>query len=267
MSSSTATNTVRWTRALVTGASSGIGWAIAKQLAQQGTSLVVVARDQAKLQELAEQVSVPCEILVADLSDRWQLAMVEDRLRSAAEPIDLLVNNAGFGFTGSFHELDVDAETAVVQVNITAVLRLAHAAASTMATRSGPRGILNVSSLAGFAATPTSATYGATKAFVTSFSEALHTELKPTGVWVSALCPGYTRTDFQRRANADEVSGKVPDRLWQTADAVAAAGLEGIAANKSVVVPGAHNKAAAGIASALPRRVTRAIVAAGAKQR
>jgi uncharacterized protein len=251
-----------WKRALVTGASSGIGEAIARQLAANGTELVLVARDTERLKRLADSVPVPCQVLTADLDDPIQLLTVEHRLAAQTDPIDLLVNNAGFGFVGNFNDLDLDRECSVVNVNITAVMRLAHAAGSAMKQRRSG-GILNVSSLAGFIPAPNSATYAATKAFVTSFSQALHEELKSHGVHVSALCPGYTRTEFQQRANATEESNRVPSFLWQSADEVARAGLVGIAKNQAVVVPGKQNKALSGLTSALPRGVTRRIVSAG----
>ncbi len=257
--------TPRWKRALVTGASSGIGLAVARQLAAEGTELIVVARDRARLEALAAEVNVRCTVLVADLSHRAQLATVEARLRQAADPIDLLVNNAGFGFTGRYDQLDIDRETSVIDVNVIAMARLAHAAAATMSTThphlgSAKPGILNVSSVAGFLPTPNSATYAATKAYVTSFSQALFEELKPLGVVVTALCPGFTRTEFQTRAEMTEGEMKrIPDRLWQSADVVAKAGLDGLAAGRAIVVPGAHNKVAAGLTSALPRTPLRVI--------
>ena len=256
----------RWNRALVTGASSGIGWEIALLLAAEGTELVVVARDRERLERLASLVGVPCEVLVADLADPLQLSLVEARLATAPF-VDLLVNNAGFGFSGRFDQMDVEQETAVIAVNVTAVSRLSHAAATSMVGRTGRRSILNVSSLAGFIPAASSATYGATKAFVTSFSQAMHEELRAEGIDVSALCPGFTRTEFQQRANALSEAGKIPDRLWQSAAEVASAGLDGVAANKAIVVPGVHNKAAASIASALPKAALRRLIGAGAKRR
>ncbi len=243
-----------WTRALVTGASSGIGKEIARQLAVDGTELVVVARDEQRLDELAAEVAVHCEVLVADLADPTELSYVEDRLRDVSSPIDLLVNNAGFGHQGAFHELDLEREAAVVDVNVVAVHRLAHVAAVTMAA-AGRGGILNVSSMSGFMAAPGSATYAATKAFVTSLSEAIHAELRPSGVHVTALCPGFTRTEFQDRADYD--TSNLPGFLWQNADEVAAAGLRGVAANRAVVVPGAKNKVGAGVINVLPGSVRR----------
>ena len=244
----------RWSRALVTGASSGIGREIARQLAADGTELVLVARNEQRLQELASEVDVACEVLVADLGDPAELSYVEERLRDTNASIDLLVNNAGFGNTGPLTSLDVDAESAVVEVNVIAVHRLAIIAAHRMAGE-GRGGILNVSSMAGFVANPTSATYGATKSFVTAFSEAIHADLRPSGVHVTALCPGFTRTEFQDRADYD-VSG-LPDAVWQSAEEVAAAGLAGVAANRTVVVPGVQNKIGASMIQALPRSVVR----------
>jgi uncharacterized protein len=232
----------QWKRALVTGASSGIGDAIARQLAAAGTELVVVARDQARLTALAAELGeARVEVLAADLADTEAVGMVEARLRGDDAPVDLLVNNAGFGFTGDYVDLDLDRELDVLAVNVAAVMRLSHAAGATMAAR-GTGGILNVSSVAGFVPSPRNATYGATKAFVTRFSEALHLELKPRGVHVSCLCPGFTRTEFQARANYD-TSG-IPAMLWDSAESVAKAGLDGVARNKAVIVPSVKYKSA-----------------------
>ncbi len=243
-----------WTRALVTGASSGIGREIARQLAAEGTELVVVARDEQRLDRLAAEVDVPCEVMVADLADKGGVSRIEDRLRNVSTPIDLLVNNAGFGHQGLFHELDLEREAAVVDVNVVAVHRLAHVAAVVM-VGAGHGGILNVSSMAGFMAAPGSATYAATKAFVTSLSEAMHAELEPSGVHVSALCPGFTRTEFQDRADYD--TSKLPEFVWQTAEQVAEAGLRGVAANRTVVVPGAKNKIGASVINVMPGSLRR----------
>jgi short-subunit dehydrogenase len=143
---------MRWNRALVTGASSGIGRAIAQQLAADGTRLVIVARDRERLEALASEVDVDCEVLVADLSDRDALANVEARLRDES-PIDLVVNNAGFGQTGQLHELNAERETAVIDVNVVALHRLSQVAAEVM-VKHGGGGILNVSSVAAFAPAP-----------------------------------------------------------------------------------------------------------------
>jgi hypothetical protein len=241
----------RWNRALVTGASSGIGGACCRILAAEGTDLVVVARDVDRLRALAGELqpAVTVEVLGADLADPEQLAAVEARLRTDEEAVDLLVNNAGFGKTGDFVDLDIEVETNVVTVNVTAVLRLAHAAGGRMAA-TGSGTILNVSSVAAYLPGPGSATYAATKAFVTAFSIGLGEELGPTGVTVTTLAPGFTRTEFQERAGMDPA--EVPGLVWQSADHVARVGLEGAQAGKLVVIPGAHNKLAAGIGRLLP---------------
>lgn len=254
----------RWSRALVTGASSGIGEAFGRALAGEGTDLVVVARDGKRLRALADELqpAVTVEVLPADLADPEQLSRVEDRLLADEDPVDLLVSNAGFGQTGELVELDVDVETDVVTVNVTAVLRLAHAAGRRMAA-AGSGTILNVSSVAAYLPGPGSATYAATKAFVTSFSIGLGEELGPRGVTVTTLAPGFTRTEFQERAGMDP--GNVPGPLWQSADHVARAGLDAARAGKVVAIPGVHNKAAAGVGRLLPGWLLQKVTAVGRK--
>jgi uncharacterized protein len=227
---------------------------MARQLAADGTKLVLVARTEERLNELAADVDVECEVLRADLADPTELSYVEDRVRDTVKPIDLVINNAGFGFTGPAHELDVERETSVVDVNVGALHRLSLIAARRMAA-AGRGGILNVSSLAGFMSNPDVATYAATKAFVTTFTESLHTDLKQTGVHVSALCPGFTRTEFQTRADYD--TSKLPAMMWQSAEEVARAGLRGIDANTAIIVPGAQNKVGAAMLTVMPRRAIR----------
>ncbi|MDZ4825034.1 MAG: SDR family oxidoreductase [Actinomycetota bacterium] len=240
--------------ALVTGASVGIGEQFARILAERSHDLVLVARDKARLdalaKELQEQHRVECEVLAADLTDAAQLAAVEAR----AETVDVLVNNAGFGTTGRFDQLDVDGEDREIRLNVLALSRLTHAAARGMVER-GSGGILNVASIAALQPGPTNATYSATKAFVLSFTEAIHEELKGTGVSVTCLAPGFTRSEFQQRAGYDE--GQIPGFLWQEADVVARAGLDGLARNKAVVLPGALNKAAGIVLRLTPHSITR----------
>ena len=252
----------RWNRALVTGASSGIGDAIARRLAADGSDLVVVARDEPRLRLLAADLDDGgdrgIEILVADLGDWDQLAAVEARLVDDEHPIDLLVNNAGFGHQGNFVELDLENEVSMIDVNVTALVRLSHAAGSAMAAR-GAGGILNVASIAAFAPSPGSAIYCASKAFVVSFGEALHQELADQGVSVSTICPGFTRTEFQERAEYD--ASKIPGFLWQSADTVAELALAGVARGTTRVVPGAPNKIAVGSTKLMPAFVNRRIAA------
>ena len=187
--------TKRWKRALVTGASSGIGRDLCRELAADGTDLVVVARDERRLDALADELDVDVEVLVADLSRRADIDRVAARLADDEVPVDLLVNNAGFGKGGPLVENDMDVAVDVVTVNATAVMVLSHAAAVALVRRGGG-GIVNVSSMAGELVAPNSAVYSATKAFVTSFSESLHQELKPLGVTVTAALPGFTDTIF-----------------------------------------------------------------------
>jgi short-subunit dehydrogenase len=244
--------------ALVTGASSGIGEAFARLPAARGNDLVLVARDQGRLEALARELeAVPgayAEVLPADLTDPAQLERVEARCRDGHAPIEILVNNAGFGTFGAFHTLDLDAELREIQLNVTALVRLTHVAAVEMAAR-GHGGILNVSSLAGFQPGPMNATYAATKAFVTSLTEAVHEELQGTGVSVTVLCPGFTRTGFQETANAP--AGSVPGFLWQEADEVARAGLDALAKNHAMVLPGLVNKTLGTFTQMTPNAITR----------
>jgi uncharacterized protein len=242
--------------ALITGASVGIGEQFARQLSERGHDVVLVARDRARLDALAKEIEARdgarAEVLAADLTDPDQLATVEARVRT----VDLLVNNAGFGTFGPFHTLDVDIEAREVNLNIVALVRLTHAAAAAMVAR-GTGGILNVSSLAGFQPGPANATYSATKAFVTSFTEAVHEELKGTGVSVTALCPGFTHTEFQERANAP--ASDVPGFMWQEAPEVARAGLDGVAKNRAIVIPGTTNKVLGNLSAVTPHAITRRV--------
>lgn len=237
--------------ALVTGASSGIGDALARALHRRGHDLVLVARDEARLQALAGELG-DAEVLAADLTDDAALARVEERARS----VDVLVNNAGFGTSGRFAELPVGAEDGQVRLNVLAVVRLTAAALPGMVAR-GRGGVLNVGSVAGFLPSAGTATYAATKAFVLSWSEALHTETRGTGVTVTCLAPGFTRTEFQSRAEYD--ASKVPGFLWQSAEEVARAGLDGLEGDKALVVPGALNRLAVTGAGLLPRGLARRV--------
>jgi short-subunit dehydrogenase len=246
----------RWNRALVTGASSGIGAAIARQLADDGTDLVVVARDRARLDELAADAGVDVEVLGADLSIRDDVAGVAARRRAEERPVDLLVNNAGLGFTGRFADLDYERERGVVAVNVLALHELSHAAAVAMST-AGRGGILNIASVAGYWPSKSGATYAATKAFVNSFSESLHQDLADAGVTVTASCPGFTRTEFQDRAEMD--SSDIPGFLWQDAETVAAHALAAVSEGRARVVPGVLNKMGVALLKVAPLRLVRRV--------
>jgi uncharacterized protein len=249
--------------ALVTGASSGIGAQFARARAARGDDLVIVARDEARLEALAESLEkehgTDVEVLPADLTTGKGTAVVEARLESVDPPIDLLVNNAGFATVGKFADLQREAEAREIGLNVLAVTRLCHAALAPMIER-GRGGIINVSSLGGYQPTPLNATYGATKAFVTSFSHALHEEVRGTGVNVMVLCPGFTRTEFQERAGLD--SGAVPNFMWQSAEAVVAAALRAYDNGRAVCIPGSLNQAGAVFSSAMPGAITRRLAGA-----
>ena len=247
-----------WRTALVTGASSGIGAALARQLAAEGTDLVVVARDRARLDALADDLGnaggagagVAVEVLPADLADPGSLAAVEARVSDADRPIDLVVNNAGFGTYGPFVDADIDAEAREVAVNVTALVRLTHAAIRAMVPR-GRGTVMNISSMAALQATPGNATYGATKGFVAMFGEAVSSELAGTGVTVTTVLPGFTHTEFHERAG---VEPRRPLGMpWQSAEDCAAEALAAAHAGKSWVVTGRVNKVAAAAAGPGPR--------------
>ncbi len=244
--------------ALVTGASSGIGESFARLLAAGGSDLVLVARRADRLNDLAAKLrdehKVDVTVLAADLTTAGGMDTVTARLAGAGTPIELLVNNAGRSARGNFAEQPPEIVEAQISLNVMALARLARAAVGGMLAR-GHGGILNVSSMAGFAASPGSSVYGATKAFVTSLSESMHAELAGTGVHVTALCPGFTRTEFHDANNVD--LGYLPKLAWLDADDVARAGLDAVAEGRAVVVPGLQYKLAAGATRMLPRGALR----------
>jgi len=247
-----------FTCALVTGASSGIGYEMSVQLATSGVRVVAVARRRDRLEELARQFK-NVEVLVADLTSDAGLATVEARILDAsATPIDLVVNNAGFGSSGLMHEIDADRLSREVQLNIGALTRLSHAAIRAMVPR-GRGYLLNVSSVASFQPSPKLAVYGATKAYVTSLTEALHEEMRGTGVRVTALCPGLTRTEFQSISSTEKYSRDFPEFAWLDATDVARAGLRDVARGRVLSVPGALYKAVVTVSDLMPRAVVRRI--------
>ncbi|TQM61617.1 SDR family NAD(P)-dependent oxidoreductase [Humibacillus xanthopallidus] len=240
--------------ALVTGASAGIGREFAVQLAARGHDLVLVARDRARLDALAAELTsryaVSAEVLVADLSDRSAVQTVADRLADPARPVDVHVNNAGYGQRRSFLRNDLAAEEAAFDVLTRAVLVLSHAAGVAMRDR-GRGQIINVSSVAGFIA---SGSYSAAKAWVTTFSEGLASELEGTGVTVTALCPGFTNTEFQQRAGIGKPG---PDFLWLDPSRLVGDCLDDVAKGRVVSVPGLQYKAMVGLLRVVPRSVIR----------
>lgn len=247
-------------RALVTGASAGLGAAFARALAQRQYDLLIVARSQARLEALAadlqQRYGVSVTVVVADLTDATALRMVEARVQQD-EALTLLVNNAGFGTVGPFARLDLEEEEAEIRLNVIALVRLTRAALPGMlARRHGA--ILNVSSLAAFIPGPYDATYGATKAYINSFTEALHEELRGTGVRVQTLCPGFTHTEFQQRAKMD--TAHIPRIAWMSAEAVVERALQALERGRVVYVPGMLNRLMAGLMRLLPRRLVSWVV-------
>jgi short-subunit dehydrogenase len=246
-------------RAVVTGASTGLGAAFATALAREGYDLVIVARSRDRLEALAEHLhqryASTVEVCVADLTHPAELSMVEKRVAEDAG-LTLLVNNAGFGTTGRFATLDPGREEEEIRLNIVALSRLTRAALPAMiARRHG--GIINVSSIAAFLPGPYDATYGATKAFVNSFTEALHEELRGTGVRVQTLCPGFTRTEFQQRAGVDTT--RVPSFVWMTAEFVVEASLAALQRGTVVCVPGLGYKLLTTLVCLAPRALVRRV--------
>ena len=242
--------------ALVTGASSGIGRAFAVALAGRGHDIVAVARNEAAMKELAGSVGTNVEVLAADLTDAGDLRRVEARLADRDRPVDLLVNNAGYGTTGRFADLPIDSEENEIALNVVALVRLTHAALGPMTAR-GQGAIVHVSSIAGFAPAPGVATYGGTKAFVVNFGLSLRDELRGTGVRSMVLCPGFTRTEFQERADYDTKG--IPSFLSQSPEQVVSAALRALERGTGLCVPGVHNKAAHVLTKVMPDSIVRLV--------
>ncbi|MFE7312168.1 SDR family NAD(P)-dependent oxidoreductase [Streptomyces sp. NPDC057555] len=246
--------------ALITGASSGIGTALARQLAARGVALVLVARRATRLEDLAEELrrahGVDVETLPADLTDPDRLHRVETRLTDPAKPIQLLVNNAGSGAAGVFANLPVDGEEATLRLNAQAPVRLTRALLPRLRA-AGHGGILNVSSLTGQLPSPSLATYAATKAFLTHFSEDLAIENRGSGIHITALLPGLTRTDYFTSNGFGPA--RMPGFLWLGAEQVAAAGLRAVAAGNRRCVPGVSYKVAAALLTVTPPPLKRTL--------
>jgi len=221
--------------ALITGATAGIGAAFARQLAAEGHELVLVARRGELLRSLAAELPVPVETLVADLSTTAGAEAVAARLADPARPVDLLVNNAGRSLNRSFLRSSPESEEELLRLNVHAVMRLTLAALPGMVER-GRGGIVNVSSVSGFAAMMPGSTYPASKAWVTNFSESQAQLVRGSGVRVMALCPGYTRTEFHASAGID--TSRMPAWLWLEAGDVVRAALRDLRRGRMVSVPG-----------------------------
>ena len=239
--------------ALITGATAGIGHAFARQLAARGDDVVLVARDVERLErvavELREAYAVRAEVLPADLGDRAQLGAVEERLRDERSPVDLLVNNAGFGLKKRILDNSADEETAMLEVLVTAPLRLSHAALGAQAGR-GHGGVINVGSVASLLPR---GTYSAAKAWINAFTEWAHHEYEPRGVTVMALLPGFTKTEFHERMGVSR--GSAPDWMWLDVDDLVREALADFDKGKVYSVPSVQYKLITTAARAVPTRL------------
>lgn len=247
------------TTALITGGTAGIGRAFADKFAALGYDLVLVARNQERLDEAAAELSgtkdggqarLRAETLSADLATVEGRALVEQRLGEKDRPIDILVNNAGFGLGHSFRSGSLDEEERLIDVHIRAVLRLTHAALPGMVLR-GKGSVINVASVAAFVPR---GTYSAAKAWVVSFSESVAAELNGTGVRCMALCPGFTHTEFHDRAEVDP--GEIPGWMWLNAPDVVDAAIDDLRKGLTVSVPSIKYKALVGASRMVPRRLS-----------
>lgn len=243
------------TTALVTGATAGLGLSFARHLAADGHDLVLVARGAERLASVADELRTAygreVETISADLVERDQVQRVADRLADRERPVDLLVNNAGFGLGRGFLGTDVADQERLLDVHCRAVLVLTRAAVEPMAER-GRGAVVNVSSVAGFAAM---GTYSAAKAWTTAFSESVALELADRGVRVMALCPGFVRTEFHERGGIN--MSALPDVGWLDADDVVSEGLADLARGRVVSVPSKRFKAVVALSRHAPRSVVR----------
>lgn len=251
-------------RALVTGATSGIGLAIAAELALRGTDLVIVARDKNRLDSVAARLAnysgVTVEPLAADLLDEAGIAAVISRLQDADSVVDVLVNNAGIGLPpGGFLGNDIETSRRLTSLNVDAVMRLSHAALPAMIRR-GRGGLLTVASIAAFTAGTPAITYSASKAWAVAFGEGLNTLLRSTGVHSTVVAPGFVRSEFHSRSGVATTG--IPESLWLTPEQVAVSAVDAFARNTPLVVPGAIWRTGFAIGSRLPRPWLRAGFAA-----
>jgi uncharacterized protein len=252
---------------LITGASSGIGSALARVFADNGHAVMLVARRADRLNALADEIAARGHarpaLLALDLEASDAAGRIGESLAAHGLEPEIVVNNAGFGLLGEAASLSAPEQLAMIDVNVRALTALSLAFVDSLARRKG--GILNVASVAGFLPGPGMAVYYATKAYVVSFSQALHQELKPRGVRVTALCPGPVATEFQARAGMTRPT--FPPVLLRSAEHVAQEGYRGLRQGRLLVVPGLPNKVVAALVPLLPRRLVLAATARQQKQR
>jgi uncharacterized protein len=244
--------------ALVTGASSGIGAAVATELASRGYPLILVARREERLRTLATELSsehgTDAEVITADLGEESERARLEDEVRDRGRSVEVLVNNAGFGHQADFARSPSERMVEMVRVNVEAVVDLTSRFLASMVER-GRGSVINVASTAAFQPMPGSAVYAASKSFVLSFSEAIRTELRGTGVTVTAVCPGPVRTEFGEQGGFGGADERIPAALWLSAEKVARDALAAVERGDRVSVPGPHNRIAALWGQHLPRSI------------
>ncbi|MGW7519327.1 SDR family NAD(P)-dependent oxidoreductase [Streptomyces sp. NPDC054796] len=241
------------TTALITGATAGIGAAFARRLARDGHNLVLVARDTERLRrqatELHDRHGIEASVLSADLATEAGIASVEARLGDTEHPVDLLINNAGFGNKGRYLDVSMADELTMLKVHCEAVLRLTSAAATSMRERRRG-GVVNVASVAAFVPR---GTYGASKAWVVQFTQGAAKDLAGSGVRLMALCPGFVRTEFHERAGMD--TGNIPSWMWLDADKLVDAAMKDLARGKPLSIPDPRYKALMGASKLVPRGV------------
>lgn len=250
--------------ALITGASAGIGRAFAEHLASDGFDLVLVARRKDRLDELARALEtkfgVRVRVIAADLADPAAPASIFETVTADGCEIDVLVNNAGFGIRTTFRNTHWEQHAQLIQVEVTAVAHLTHLCLPGMVERGYGR-IIQVASLAGLLpGAPTSTLYAAAKSFLVKFSESLTAELQGKGVYVCAVCPGFTRSEFHDVMGTRGIVSKLPRAMWQSAEQVAREGIDAVMRGDVVYVPGPVNRALAVIAQHLPPRAARGLM-------
>lgn len=257
------------TTCLVTGASSGIGAEIARELARRGLGVTLVARREDRLRKLAAELGgeggdgdIRVDVLATDLTDPRARGQIPNELAERGLTVNVLVNNAGIGTFGAVHGAEAERDLPLLRTNIEALVHLCSLFLPGMAER-GEGAVLNVASTAAYQPLPGQASYAASKSFVLSYTHSLRAELQGSGVTVTALCPGPVETEFSRAAGQEgEALGKaLPRFMWLPAEKVARAGVKGLARDQAVVIPGAGNRGGVYLAGALPKTLISRIVA------
>lgn len=250
--------TLSYRTALITGASSGIGECFAHQLAAAGTDLVLVARSQDKLEQLAVDLQRAhhrrVEVIALDLAEPGAAARLAAEVQQRGLEVDLLINNAGFGSASHFHVQVPERDQRMIALNVAAVVDLTHAFLPAM-LKQHRGGVINLASMAAFQPTPYMTVYGATKAFVLSFTEGLWAEYRNSGLRFLAVCPGPVDTPFFEATGNTKLRGTVPPQLLMHVEDVVGQSLRALANGKSVLVPGASNKLVANLPRLMPRKL------------